>query len=69
LEHWIDAKISQDGMTDEKIIEMIKESYQRSLNANIQHHAKLAKLLQDSGEITLAKKHKLLASAYQALLK
>jgi len=68
LEQWIDGKISQDGMSEEQLIGRIKESYQRSLDANVEHHTALAEVLQEAGEITSAKRHGLLANAYRALL-
>ena len=68
LEQWIDATISSDGMSDEDLMIRIKESYQRSLEANIEHHTLLADVLREEGEIKSAKRHALLADVYKKLL-
>jgi hypothetical protein len=68
LEQWIDATISKDGLAEQDLIARIKESYRRSLQANIVHHATLAKSLQATGEEKSSKRHALLANVYKALI-
>lgn len=68
LEQWIEAKITQDGMNEEQLIERIKESYKRSLQANVKHHNELANILEAEGEKQSAKRHALLANVYKALM-
>lgn len=68
LEQWIDATIAQDEMSENELIVRIKESYRRSLQANITHHSELAKVLEDGGEKQSAKRHALLANVYKALI-
>jgi low affinity Fe/Cu permease len=43
LEGWIDEIISQDGLADKELIRTIKERYERSIQANIDHYNYLAK--------------------------
>jgi hypothetical protein len=38
LEQWIDDIISQDGLADKELIKTIKDRFQRSMQANIEHH-------------------------------
>lgn len=69
LEEWIDEVISRDGLTDKKIIENVRESFERSIQANIDHHSFLAKNTNGNGDSRLANRHKLMAQVYQSLLK
>ena len=68
LEHWIDEIISQDGLADKELIKAIKERYQRSMQANIDHHRFMTTSSNGIGDQKRADRHKLMAEVYQALL-
>jgi Na+/phosphate symporter len=68
FEQWIDAIVTQESMSEAQLIERVKESYERSLQANYEHHSKLAKAMQ-SGESQSARRHTVIANIYKALLK
>ena len=67
LEKWLEATIANDGLGEEELIARVKESYKRSLVANIEYHALIAKKLQENGEPQSAKTHNLLANIYISL--
>jgi len=56
-------------MSEDQLIHRIKESYLRSLQANIDFHSQLAIANKDAGETSSAKRHSLLANVYKALIK
>jgi hypothetical protein len=68
LEHWIDDIISQDGLAEKDLIRTIKEKFERSLQANIQHHQFMMKSATENDDQIRADRHKLIANVYQALL-
>ncbi|HEV8405121.1 MAG TPA: hypothetical protein VGQ13_04350 [Nitrososphaera sp.] len=69
FEQWIDAIVTQESMSEAQLIERVKESYERSLQANYEHHSKLAKAMHESGESQSARRHTVIANIYKALLK
>lgn len=69
FEQWIDTIVSQESMSEAQLIERVKESYERSLEANVEHHNKLAETMQKAGELQSAKRHTVMANIYKALLK
>jgi hypothetical protein len=68
LEKWIDEIISQDGLADKELIKTIKERFQRSLQANIEHHRFMMTYSNGDNDKKRADRHKLMADVYQALL-
>jgi hypothetical protein len=68
LEQWIDATILQDGISEEQVIMRIKDSYKRSLQANIDYHSQLAKTSKEAGEHGALKRHTMFINVYKALL-
>jgi hypothetical protein len=69
LESWIDATVAQDGMSQEALIIRIKESYRRSLQANIDYHSMMAERCKAAGEAGAEKRHTTLMNVYMALIK
>jgi hypothetical protein len=67
LEGWIDGIIMQDGLADKELIKTIKERYQRSIQANIEHHQFMMKNSKESNEPVLEHRHKLMAEIYRSL--
>jgi hypothetical protein len=67
LEGWIDDIISQDGLADRELIKTIKERFQRSMQANIEHH-RFMMTSANGNDQKRADRHKLMADVYQALL-
>jgi hypothetical protein len=63
LEGWIDKIISQDGLADNELIRTIKERYERSMQANIDHYNYLAK-----NDIGQEERHRLMVRIYRELL-
>lgn len=68
FELWIEPIVTQETMSEPQLIERVKESYERSLKANVEHHDLLAKTMQDQGETQSAKHHRVMANVYKALL-
>lgn len=68
LEGWIDGIISQDGLTDKELIRMIKERYEHSIQANIDHYNYLAKNAKEDDDIVQEARHRLMVRVYQELL-
>jgi hypothetical protein len=67
LEKWIDAIIMQNGLADKELIKTIKERYQRSIQANIEHHQFMMKNAKAINEPMLEQRHKLIAEIYSSL--
>jgi hypothetical protein len=67
LEKWIDGIIMQDGLADKELIKTIKERYQRSIQASIEHHQSMMKNAKEKNEPSLERRHKLMAEIYQSL--
>ena len=67
LEGWIDGIIMQDGLADKELIKTIKERFQRSIQANIEHHQFMMKNAKENNEPLLEHRHKLMAEIYQSL--
>ena len=63
LEGWINGIISQDGLGDKELIRTIKERYERSIQANIDHYKYMAK-----NHIGQEERHRLMARVYRELL-
>jgi hypothetical protein len=68
LEGWIGEIISQDGLADKELIMTIKERFQRSMQANIEHHKFMMNSANENDDQKTADRHKLMADVYQALL-
>jgi hypothetical protein len=68
LEGWIDEIISQDGLADKELIRTIKERYERSIRANIDHYNYLAKNAKENDDSQTEERHKLMVRVYQELL-
>ena len=68
LEQWIDYIISQDGLADKELIKTIKERFQRSMQANIEHHRFMMTCANGNDDQKRADRHKLMVDVYKALL-
>lgn len=68
FELWIDAIVRQESMSEQQLIQRVKDSYERSLNANVEHHDILANRMQEMGELESAKHHRVMANVCKALL-
>jgi hypothetical protein len=68
LDGWIDEIISQDGLADNELIKTIKERFQRSMQANIDHHRFMMTSANCNDDQKTADRHKLMADVYQALI-
>jgi hypothetical protein len=68
LEGWIEEKISQNGLADKEMIKTIKERFQRSLQANVEHHKFMMINANENDDQKRAHRHKLMADVYKALL-
>ena len=68
LEKWVEATIAQNGLDDEEIIRRVKDSYRRSLQANIDYYDSMAKAMIDSGETNTEKRYTRMAKVYRALI-
>lgn len=68
LEGWIDEIISQDGLVDKELIRTIKERFERSMRANIEHHKFMMGGAKKNNDKKLADRHKLMVHVYQELL-
>lgn len=69
LEQWIDEVISQDGLADTELIKTIKERFEHSIQANIEHHRFMMKNANENNEKERADRHRLMAEVYQSILK
>ena len=68
LEQWVDLTVSQDGMAEHALISRIKESYKRSLQANIDHYSTMSQAATNAGDKVLSKRYTLMANIYKALI-
>ena len=68
LEKWVEATIMQNGIDDEEVIRRVKDSYRRSLQANIDYYDLMAKAMTDSGEKSTEKRYVRMAKVYRALI-
>ena len=68
VQRWIDEIISQDGLARNELIKTIKESFQRSMQANIDHHRFMMTSANGNDDQKTADHHKLMADVYQALI-
>lgn len=66
LEKWIDAVILQDGLTDKQLIAKVKESFNRSMQANIDYHTFMSNNTDIESD---QNRHKLLVKVYKELLR
>ena len=62
LEQWIDDIISQNGLADKELIKTIKERFQRSMQANIEHHQCMIKSANENDDQASERRHKLMVS-------
>lgn len=69
LEQWIDEVISQDGLADRELVKRIKESFERSIQANVDYHKSMMNSARENDEEKMADRHRLMAEIYQSLLK
>ena len=68
LELWIDEIISQDGLADKELIKTIMERFQRSMQANIEHHRFMMNNAKEKADQTTEHRHKLMVEVYKSLL-
>ena len=68
LEGWIDEIICQDGRADKELIKTIKDRFQHSMQANIEHHRFMMKSTYGNDDQKKGDRHRLMADTYQALL-
>jgi hypothetical protein len=68
LEKWVEATIVQDNIDDEEVIRRVKDSYRRSLQANIEFYDLMARAMAESGEKSAEKRYARMARVYRALL-
>jgi hypothetical protein len=68
LEKWVEATVRQDDIDDEEVIRRVKESYSRSLQANIEYYDTLAKRMEQLDEKQSAKQYTQMAKVYRALI-
>ena len=68
LEKWVEAHMAQDNMTEEEVITRVKESYCKSLQANIDFYDLMAKTTKDKGQTESAKRYAVMANVYRALI-
>ena len=68
LEKWVEATIMQDSMDDEEVIRRVKNSYRRSLQANIDYYDLMANTMMNSGEKSAEKRYVRMAKVYRALI-
>lgn len=67
LEKWVEATIMQNSIDDE-VIKRVKDSYRRSLRANIEYYDLMAKAMTDSGEKSAEKRYIRMAKVYRGLI-
>jgi hypothetical protein len=68
LELWIDEIISQDGLADKELIKTIRGRFERSIQANIDHHKFMMNNAKENRDQKTADRQRLMADVYQALL-
>lgn len=68
LEKWVEATIMQNHIDDEDIIRRVKDSYRRSLQANIEYYDLMARAMTDAGEKSSEKRYLRMAKVYRALI-
>ena len=68
LEKWVEATIMQNHIDDEEVIRRVKDSYRRSLQANIDYYDLMAKAMADSGEQSAEKRYIRMGKVYRALI-
>lgn len=68
LEKWVETTIVQNSISDEEVIRRVKDSYRRSLEANIEYYDAMAKATEESGEKSAEKRYIRMAKVYRALL-
>jgi len=68
LERWIDEITSQEELSDNELIKTIKESFQRSMRANIEHHKFMMNNAKENGDMIKADRHRRMAEVYQSFL-
>lgn len=68
LEKWVEAHMAQDNMDEEDVIIRVKESYRRSLQANIDFYDLMARTAKERGQAESAKRCAVMANVYRALI-
>lgn len=68
LEKWVEATVVQDSMDDAEVIRRVKDSYRRSLQANVEYCDLMAKEMAESGEKNAEKRYIRMAKVYGALV-
>jgi hypothetical protein len=68
LEQWVDANMNRGGIQEQELIDMINDSYKRSLEANVGHYEFMARANQDVGDMAASKRYSLMARIYKALI-
>ncbi len=65
LEGWIDEAISKNGLAEEELVKLLKSSFQRSIQANIEYHLLMVK---EVAKGIMTDRHRIMAKVYQELL-
>lgn len=68
LKQWVDANMNRGSIREQELIDRIKDSYKRSLQANITHYEFMASANQDVGDMAASKRYSLMARIYKALI-
>jgi hypothetical protein len=68
LEQWVDANMKRGDLQEQELIDRIKNSYERSLQANIDHYEFMARANQEVGDTASSKRYALMARIYKALI-
>ena len=64
LEIWISGVIFQDGLTDKQIAMKVIESFQRSMQANVDYHKTMAN---NSNSVQSKRQHNIMVEIYSKL--
>jgi hypothetical protein len=70
FEDWISASIKckEKGLTEQRRIAQIKESFERGIKSNIEYHDMMAKTENESGNKDSAALHTAMSKAYSAFI-
>lgn len=68
LEKWVEATVVQDSIDDEEVIIRVRDSYRRSLQANVEYYDLMAKTMAESGEKSTERRYLRMAKVYRALI-
>lgn len=68
LELWIDEMIARDNLTAIELVNIVKERFQTSMQANIDFHKSMMTCSIGNEDQKSLERHMLIAAVYQALL-